>query len=89
MQFLRFAWWNVESLAHYDAARASMSRWPGSQAEFAVHFDRIANGLHELRRLTAPDFVGLAEVMQEKATELPTTCRFAGVSSSPRRKSHE
>jgi hypothetical protein len=62
VQFLRFAWWNVESLAHYDADRASLERWPGSPDEAAAHLGRIADGLLELRRLAAPDFIGLAEV---------------------------
>ncbi len=70
MQFLRFAWWNVESLAHYDSARASMERWPRSQEEFAVHLDRIANGLRELRRIASPDFIGLAEVTRPAAVAL-------------------
>jgi hypothetical protein len=70
VQYLRFAWWNVESLAHYDAARASMERWPESQAESAVHLNRIANGLRELRRLAAPDFIGLAEVTRPAAVAL-------------------
>jgi hypothetical protein len=62
VQFLRFAWWNVESLAHYDSDRASLQRWPGSQDEAAAHLNRIADGLRELRRLATPDFIGLAEV---------------------------
>ena len=70
MQFLRFAWWNVESLAHFDAARASMERWPGSQAESEVHLNHIANGLRELRRLAAPDFIGLAEITRAAAVAL-------------------
>jgi hypothetical protein len=68
--FLRFAWWNVQSLAHYDAARAALERWPGSQDESAAHLNRIANGLRELRRLADPDFVGLAEVTRPAALAL-------------------
>jgi hypothetical protein len=70
VQFLRFAWWNVESLAHYDAARAALDRWPGSQAESAAHLGRVADGLRELRRLAAPDFIGLAEVTGPAAVAL-------------------
>jgi hypothetical protein len=70
VQFLRFAWWNVESLAHYDAARSSMARWPGSQAEFDVHLNRIANGLRDLRRQAEVDFIGLAEVTRPAALAL-------------------
>jgi hypothetical protein len=70
VQFLRFAWWNVESLAHYDAARASMKRWPGSPEEAAAHLQRIADGLRALRQLAAPDFIGLAEVTGPAAVAL-------------------
>jgi hypothetical protein len=70
VQFLRFAWWNVGSLAHYDAARASKKRWPGSQSEFGAHLNRITDGLRELRRLATPDLIGLAEVTRPAAGAL-------------------
>jgi hypothetical protein len=70
VQFLRFAWWNIGSLAHFDAARASMERWPTSPEEYAAHLSRIAAGLRELCRPAAPDFVGLAEVTRRGAEGL-------------------
>jgi hypothetical protein len=77
VQFLSFAWWYVESLAHYDAARASLERWPGSQNESAAHLNRIADGLRELRRLAAPDCIGLAEVTRP-AVEALRDAAFPG-----------
>jgi hypothetical protein len=70
VQFLRFAWWNVKSLAHYDATRALRERWPGSQDESTAHLNRIADGLRELRRLADPHIIGLAEVTRPAAKAL-------------------
>src|SRR5437763_1362322 len=67
---LRFAWWNVQSFAHFDPNRAEEERWPTSQAEYATKCQRVDAAIEALITNDPPDLLGLCEITDTAAEEL-------------------
>lgn len=67
---LRFAWWNVQSFAHFDPNRAGEERWPLEPAEYAAKCVRVDAALRGLIVQHPPDILGLCEITARAAEEL-------------------
>lgn len=68
---LDFAWWNVQSLAHFDKSRARLARWPGSKSAYKEKCRRVDAVLRRLIELRGcPQLIGLAEITNTAACEL-------------------
>jgi endonuclease/exonuclease/phosphatase family metal-dependent hydrolase len=65
-----FLWWNVDSFAHFDAARAGEPQWPPELAAYQAKCDRVDLALRGLIVPRCPDVLALAEVTNRAATEL-------------------
>jgi endonuclease/exonuclease/phosphatase family metal-dependent hydrolase len=67
---LSFCWWNLHNFAHFDASRASESRWPKRAEDFEAKRDRILTTLQEWFEGIFPDLLAVCEVTREAASEL-------------------
>ncbi|AWM39519.1 hypothetical protein GobsT_21440 [Gemmata obscuriglobus] len=67
---IRFAWWNVNNFAHYDASRAGQERWPLEPPAYAEKCARVDAALQHLVATQAPDVLGLGEITATAAEEL-------------------
>lgn len=67
---LRFAWWNVQSFAHFDPNRVREERWPQSRAEYDAKCARVDAALRELIEQHPPDVLGLCEITEQAAKDL-------------------
>jgi hypothetical protein len=70
---LRFLWWNLESFAHYDAARKNTGRWPDSQAAYEVKRDRLGRVIRQFFGEDPPEVLAFAEATNKAAVELRDT----------------
>jgi endonuclease/exonuclease/phosphatase family metal-dependent hydrolase len=67
---VRFAWWNVNNFAHYDANRAGEDRWPLDPAAYDAKCARVDAALRDLLDTHAPDILGLGEITSDAAEAL-------------------
>ena len=68
--WLRFAWWNVNSFAHYDPKRAGERFWPLVREEYTEKCERVDNALRYLIQVHDPDLLGLGEITSSAAESL-------------------
>src|SRR4051794_27269052 len=67
---LRFAWWNVQSFAHYDDTRAGEEHWPLMPEAYQAKCDRVDRVLHEAFATGPPEVMAFAELTNQAAIEL-------------------
>ena len=67
---VRFAWWNVNNFAHYDANRAGEEHWPLEPPEYTAKCARVDAALQHLVATQSPDVIGLGEITSTAAEEL-------------------
>src|SRR5262249_27761407 len=69
-RLLRFLWWNLQSFAHYDKARAGEIQWPLVPEEYAAKCARIDQALRELSVPSPPEVMAFGEVTRTAAENL-------------------
>jgi hypothetical protein len=69
-RFLRFLWWNLQSFAHYDKARAGEIQWPLVPEEYAAKCGRIDRALRQLSVPSPPEVMAFGEVTRTAAEAL-------------------
>jgi endonuclease/exonuclease/phosphatase family metal-dependent hydrolase len=67
---LRFVWWNVQDLAHYEIRRAGHPRWPVTRDAYAEKLRRVCHVLQRLFQAGPPELMGVAEITAEAAHDL-------------------
>ncbi|MGC4115839.1 MAG: hypothetical protein QM765_14835 [Myxococcales bacterium] len=68
---LRFLWWNLDHLNHYDATRAGEKNWPRSAAEHGAKRAAITQVLTAIANDSGrPDLLALCEVTRQAAIDL-------------------
>jgi len=68
---LRFAWWNVQSFAHFEETRVGRARWPASEDEYDVKCSRVEAVLREIDAVFGSvDLIGLGEITSSAALQL-------------------
>jgi Endonuclease/Exonuclease/phosphatase family len=67
---LDFLWWNLESFAHFDIARSSYERWPGSKAEYEEKSRRVETVLERVRALNSLKLIAFGEITEQAACDL-------------------
>lgn len=67
---IRFAWWNVQSFAHFDPNRAGEERWPLEPEEYSTKCARVDAALQGLIDQNPPDLLGLCEITSHAAEDL-------------------
>ncbi|MHC5540731.1 hypothetical protein ACYOEI_21130 [Singulisphaera rosea] len=67
---LTFAWWNLNSFAHYDPARISLKRWPKQRWHYETKRDRILDLIPRFSPEGCPDLFVVCEITREAAADL-------------------
>jgi len=68
---IRFAWWNVQSFAHFDENRVGQGRWPSYPQQYAAKCELVDGVVISLVKEHGPlDVVGLAEITEVAAKDL-------------------
>lgn len=71
MTALRFAWWNVQDLAHFDVNRVGNKRWPSSIHAYREKMRRLENVLRNLSENDRlPQLLAFAEITDQAAHDL-------------------
>lgn len=70
MNELRFAWWNLQDFAHFNANRLGVKRWPESADEYAAKCRAVDAAFDRVFGTDPPEVIGLCEVTETAAQEL-------------------
>jgi endonuclease/exonuclease/phosphatase family metal-dependent hydrolase len=67
---LNFAWWNLQSFAHYDPAKISLERHPKRQVHYEAKRDRILGIVSSLIEGDTLDLFACCEITREAALDI-------------------
>src|SRR5262245_54151551 len=74
---VRFAWWNPQSFAHYEPARAAEQHWPLHPDAYTEKCRRVDVAMAQLFADDPPEILAFAEVTKRAIGELRDR-RFPG-----------